>query len=84
MFKMDTRLKQTPLPAPCLSFLKKNFSDGSHETKHNPGIIAPSFGSLGLQHDLENELNDKFPTEPRLHEKQQRRKVRSFIYLDTN
>jgi hypothetical protein len=77
MFKMDTRLKQTPLPAPSLSFLTKNFNDGTYEIKYH-SESTPSFEALGLQHDLENEPLDQFPKEARLHEKQQQRKVRSF------
>lgn len=74
MFNMDTRLKQTPLPTPCSTFLHKNFSDGDRETQYN-SKAAPTFGSLGLQNDPETESTDEFSTEPRLHEKQRQRKV---------
>jgi len=48
---MNTHLKQTPLPTPSLSFLTKNFNDGTHEIDHN-SMTTPTFGSLGLQNDL--------------------------------
>jgi len=76
---MDTRLKKTPLPTPSFLFLNKNFSDGSDETYDN-SPITPSFGSLGLQNDLETEPMNQSSTELRLHEKQQQRKVRILIF----
>jgi hypothetical protein len=78
---MDTRLKKTPLPAPSLSFLTKNFNDDTQEIKYHSDS-TPAFETLGLQqNDLEYESLDQFPTEPPLHEKQRQRKVRSFVSL---
>lgn len=74
MFKMDTHLKKTPLPIPSLSVLTKNFSDGTHKTNDNI-CIGPTFGSLGLQHNLETEPSNPSSKELRLHEKQRQRKV---------
>lgn len=71
---MDTRLRQTPFPIPSLAFLTKNFSDGEHEaTAHQ--LLAPSFGSLGLQHGPETNPVDLSPTRLRIQEKQRQRKV---------
>lgn len=80
MFKMDTRLKQTPLPAPCLTFLNKNFSDGNRTTYDNIKLTA-KFDSLGLQNNPELESINEFSTEPRLHEIQQQRKVNTYSIL---
>jgi hypothetical protein len=72
MFKMNTLLKQTPLPTPSLSFINKNFSDGNNETQDN-SPTAPTFISLGLQNDLQSESPDPSSTRLRLDEKQQRK-----------
>lgn len=80
MFKMDTRLRQTPFPIPSLAFLSKNFSDGEHEATGDH-FLAPSFGSLGLQHGPETVSASSSPTSLRIQEKQRQRKVRSLIFL---
>ena len=77
---MDTRLRQTPFPIPSLAFLTKNFSDGDREATEDK-FLAPSFSSLGLQHEPSSESTDLTPTGLRIREKQRQRKVHSLIFL---
>ncbi len=79
MFQMDTRFKQTPLPIPSLSFLTKNFSDGTHETETHPSI-APSFDTLGLQNAPSTEPTKPPSTKFRLQATAKTQKVREIIF----
>ncbi|CAF0866356.1 unnamed protein product [Rotaria sordida] len=86
MFKMDTRLKQTPFPSPSLSFFTKNFNDGTPEIDTD-STIKPTFQSLGLQNDFEIERINQSPTKIHSDEKQQQRKIlhsSSFSDLNSN
>lgn len=84
---MDTHLKKTPLPVPTLTLFTKNFSDGT-AVKESDGTEAPTFRSLGLQHDLDTEatvqpLKNPFiqPQKPLTPPSKQKQKVRIFIIL---
>ncbi|CAF2473024.1 unnamed protein product [Rotaria sp. Silwood2] len=51
MYKMNTRLKQTPLPTPSSSSTTTNPSSSNNTTEDNSTV--PTFVSIGLQTDLE-------------------------------
>ncbi|CAF2752152.1 unnamed protein product [Rotaria sp. Silwood2] len=81
MFKMDTRLKQTPFPSPSLSFFTKNFNDGTHEI-NTTSTNAPTFQSLGLQNDFEIERLNQLAAKVHSNEQQQRKILHTSSFSD--